>query len=170
MRRRFSHRSADIRFDTFAHFEKDGAERVWELDVEDGDYRVVGVVGDAEIAANEGQSLLVEGQPALSPNPFFIGPAFRWTDFDVTVTVSDGRLTVASDSTESTNVTKLDFVAVYALQIPSSDAAVERLEVRWHGGGKSQPDAVAPLGLQFPPAPGPGTGIHNATFTDTSTR
>ncbi len=76
----------DVRYDTLAHFQKD-ADRAWEIAVPEGTYDVRMVLGDAQ-HTDQLNHLEVEGE--------LVEDTLRdhWDIVDVTVEVSDGRLTI----------------------------------------------------------------------------
>ncbi len=77
----------DQRFDTSNHFEK-YAPRVWEIALPNGAYQLHIVAGDPR-HANQVNTLDVEGVLLLDPDG-----QDHFDEFLITVTVSDGRLTV----------------------------------------------------------------------------
>ena len=90
-RDRNSTRSADQRFDTLNHMQKGGSAS-WQIAVPNGSYTVRIVAGDADhidstFRINVESVLAINGKPTSSA---------RWIDRTVTVTVADGRLTIAN--------------------------------------------------------------------------
>jgi glucose/arabinose dehydrogenase len=104
---RNSKKSPDQRYDTLTamqHFTNRDAR--WELAVPNGDYAVRVVSGDAN-AHNSVFKVTVEGVLTVDGDPT---AANRWIEATRTVTVSDGRLTIANGAGASNN--KLCFVEV----------------------------------------------------------
>jgi hypothetical protein len=80
--------SPDQRYDTFIHFQK-GDAAVWEIVLPNGTYSLHIVCGDPS-NTDQTDSLDVEG--VIVPDP--TGAVGNWDEYDVTVTVTDGRLTI----------------------------------------------------------------------------
>ncbi len=80
--------SPDQRYDTFIHFQK-GEAAVWEIVLPNGTYSLHIVCGDPS-NTDQTNSLDVEG--VIVPDP--TGAVGNWDEYDVTVTVTDGRLTI----------------------------------------------------------------------------
>jgi hypothetical protein len=117
--------SPDIRFDTFIHMGKPlPAGRVWEMGVPNGDYTVYLVTGEPD-NSDEFLNIDVEGKQAVSSTANQPDSA-RWKDGLVTVTVKDGKLTVANDPvipdpTVANN--KIDFIEIFKAEVPPVTAA-----------------------------------------------
>jgi probable HAF family extracellular repeat protein len=91
-RDRNSVRSPDQRYDTLTHMQKAGGASRWELAVPNGRYAVHVVAGDPD-NVDSTYRLTVEGQLAASGIPT---AAQHWIEGKVTVTVTDGRLTIGN--------------------------------------------------------------------------
>lgn len=105
-RDRNSSRSPDQRYDTLNHMQKSGGARAWEIAVPNGTYTVFVVSGDPDhtdsiFRVNVEGILTVSGTPNTST---------RWFSGTRTVTVSDGRLTLANGSGASNN--KICFIDI----------------------------------------------------------
>lgn len=99
--------SPDQRYDTLNHLQKTGnPNAVWEIAVPNGTYSVRLVAGDAT-AYDSVLRLNAEGALALSGTP---SSTTRWIESTATVTVSDGRLTIANGSGASNN--KICFIDI----------------------------------------------------------
>jgi PKD repeat protein len=98
--------SPDQRYDTLIEMEKGSRTATWELAVPNGTYRVHLVSGDP-VDLNSFYSLSVEGQTAVNGAPT---SANRWLEGTVTVTVSDGRLTISGNANANRN--KVNFVDI----------------------------------------------------------
>lgn len=90
-RERNSSRSPDQRYDTLNHMQKSGSAS-WQLAVPNGTYTVRIVSGDAQ-HIDSTYRINVEGVLAINGKPT---TSARWIDRTVTVTVSDGRLTITN--------------------------------------------------------------------------
>ena len=84
--------SPDQRYDTLTHLQKPGGAGTWELAVPNGRYTVHAVSGDPD-NTDSAYRISVEGVPAVSGTPT---GAQHWIEGTVTVTVTDGRLTVTN--------------------------------------------------------------------------
>jgi hypothetical protein len=99
--------SPDQRYDTLIHMQKENNPNAfWELAVPKGNYRVRLVAGDPS-HFDSVFKINVEGVLAINTTPT---TSNRWVDRTVTVTVSDGRLTVSNASGASNN--KVCFIEV----------------------------------------------------------
>jgi len=99
--------SPDQRYDTLQHMQKpENPNARWELQVPNGSYRVRIVAGDASHFDSVFR-ISAEGVLAVSGTPT---SATRWIEGTVTVSVSDGRLTIANASGAANN--KLCFLEV----------------------------------------------------------
>lgn len=88
--------SADQRYDTLIHLQKQTPAGSWELSVANGTYRVRIVRGDSN-ATDQINTLSVEGMTMSDPDGTANGTD-HWDDDTVDVTVSDGKLTVTTAS------------------------------------------------------------------------
>jgi glucose/arabinose dehydrogenase len=99
--------SPDQRYDTLAHLQKpENPNAVWEIAVPNGTYTVKVVSGDPShfdgvFKLNVEGTLAVNGTPTSSN---------RWVEGTVTVTVSDGKLTITNAAGASNN--KICFIEV----------------------------------------------------------
>jgi hypothetical protein len=101
--------SPDQRYDTLNHLQKSpNSNAVWEIAVANGTYRVRVVAGDAS-HFDSVFKMNVEGVLALNATPTSSTP---WVEATVTVTVTDGRLTIGNASGASNN--KINFVEITA--------------------------------------------------------
>jgi len=78
----------DQRYDTFIHFQK-GAAAIWEIVIPNGTYNLHVVCGDPD-NADQTNTLNYEGVVVSDPTP----QSGNYDEFNVTVTVKDGRLTI----------------------------------------------------------------------------
>ncbi|MDX2108893.1 MAG: glycoside hydrolase family 16 protein [Verrucomicrobiota bacterium] len=104
-RERYGALSPDKRFDTLQQMQKSG-NATWEIAVPNGNYSVTAVMGDASYVDSI-YHLTAEGQLLLNATPTY---GKRWVVGTATVTVSDGRLTLAT-GTSAVNA-KLCFVNI----------------------------------------------------------
>jgi hypothetical protein len=106
-RNRNATNSPDERYDTLNHLQKpSNPNAFWEIAVPNGTYTVRVVAGDpgffdSVFRINVEGVLAIDGTPTTSQ---------RWFDNTVTVTVSDGRLTVSSAAGASNN--KISFIDI----------------------------------------------------------
>jgi glucose/arabinose dehydrogenase len=92
--------SPDQRYDTLTHLQKAGnPSAVWEIAVPNGVYTVRAVAGDA-LHFDSVFRLIAEGTLVVNGTPT---TSTRWIEGTATVTVSDGRLTIANGSGASNN-------------------------------------------------------------------
>ena len=91
-------------FDSFnqAWLNNTGSAGTWEIDLANGTYAVIVVMGDPA-SANQTNNLTIEGQAQTDPDPAVVTPpGYRRGDFDgyaVTANVTDGKLTLAIPAT-----------------------------------------------------------------------
>lgn len=136
-------------FDTFnqAWLNNTGSAGTWEIDLANGTYAVIVVMGDPA-SANQTNDLTIEGQAQTDPDPAVVMPiGYLRGDYDgyaVTVTVADGRLTLAIPATADNP--KLCFIEIGAQGSSITQADIDRLEAAIE-------DATAETGL--PPFPKP---------------
>lgn len=88
-RQRSAQPSPDVRYDTLAMMQKDGA-LTWEAAVPNGEYRIHLVAGDPTYSSGT-QHLMAEGVNLINEPT---NPLKMWAEGWARVTVSDGRLTV----------------------------------------------------------------------------
>jgi hypothetical protein len=99
--------SADQRYDTLTHLQKpENPNPRWEMAVPNGQYRVRLVCGDPSYTDSVFR-VSVEGTLACNATPT---ASNRWTEATVTVTVTDGRLTVANAAGGVNN--KINFIDI----------------------------------------------------------
>jgi YVTN family beta-propeller protein len=112
---RYRHSHPDLRYDTLLHMQKD-ADRTWEIGLPNGDYTVRLVMGDPS-HVDQVNSIAIE-------TDFFPDPdgGDEFDSVEATVTVADGRLTIAP-------------------ALGSSNAKVNFIEIVGHGGGSQSPTA-----------------------------
>ncbi len=101
-RDRNSSRSPDQRYDTLNHMQRNGSFS-WSLGVPNGSYTVRVVAGDSD-HTNSYYRINVESTLAIDQRPT---SSSRWVDRTVTVTVSDGRLSLSNASGSSNNRDRL---------------------------------------------------------------
>ena len=92
-RDRNSGNAPDQRYDTINHLQQAGGDKIWEIEVPNGTYNLFLVCGDPEYG-DQTNNFDVEGVLLTDPNPPPPEPAFDFDEFNVTVEVSDGRLTI----------------------------------------------------------------------------
>jgi hypothetical protein len=93
MRDRDDSLSPDQRYDTIAYTQKrPNRDASWEIAVPNGQYTVRLVIGDS-FGTDSNYGFTVEGVLAVSGVP---SASQRWFEGTLTVTVSDGRLTIAN--------------------------------------------------------------------------
>jgi glucose/arabinose dehydrogenase/fibronectin type 3 domain-containing protein len=105
--------SPDQRYDTLSHL---GAQ-IWEIAVANGNYSVHLVAGDPSYFDSV-HKINVEGVLTIDGTPT---PANPWLEATKTVTVSDGKLTVATAAGASN--AKVNFIDIATAQAPSVPAA-----------------------------------------------
>ena len=151
--------SPDERSDTLHHMQA-GAnpDAAWEIAVPEGAYRVRLVAGDPSFT-NGSYKVSVEGVVAVTGAPTSDA---RWLEGTVTVTVDDGRLTIANAVGASNN--KLCFVEITGVGTVFFDA-FERTELGpdWAGFGWTIVD-----GELFSDLGGYGSLQTTTTFVQTS--
>ncbi len=87
--------SADQRYDTLNQMQYGGVNRFWEVAVPNGTYQVHLVAGDPNYFTGNIYKINVENAPAINGTPT---ASNRWIENTVTVTVTDGRLTINNAS------------------------------------------------------------------------
>ena len=90
-RDRDSGNAPDQRYDTLIHLQK-AANAVWEIELPNGTYELFLVCGDPS-NTDQTNNFDVEGVILEDPDPQ-TGPGFDFDEYNVTVVVSDGRLTI----------------------------------------------------------------------------
>ena len=109
-----SARSPDVRYDTYVKMQKKGSA-VWEIQVPDGVYSVDIVAGDAR-SASRNYHIQAEGTDVINARA---SSNQRWIEGTAQVTVTDGRLTLATAKGASSN--NVCFVAI----TQTSEAAIQ---------------------------------------------
>jgi len=137
-RNRGSANAPDNRYDTIIHLQK-GAPAVWEIEVPNGNYNIFLVCGDPGYT-DQLNNMDVEGVIATDPDGM-AGAGFDFDEWELIVTVSDGRLTIqtAADAGNS----KICFVDIMGVELlkaygptPQDGALVEETWVlmSWNTG------------------------------------
>jgi hypothetical protein len=98
-RLRTNPRVHDLRYNTFNHLQKNGANRTWEIAVPNGLYEVTVAAGDPDSYASV-YKLNLEKTLAVSGTPSGTTFGFRRT---IRVRVADGRLTLSNAAGSSNN-------------------------------------------------------------------
>jgi N-acetylneuraminic acid mutarotase len=121
--------TGDRRYDTFNHLQKNGDFR-WEMAVPNGTYTVRVVAGDASFNDSTFR-IAVEGVLTVSGTPT---ASSRFVEGTQTVTVADGRLTIANASGAVNN--KIAFVEIASGSSPLAVVtASPRIASATEGGG-----------------------------------
>lgn len=143
-RDRNSTRSPDQRYDTFIHTQLYGT-RTWEMSVPNGVYEVTVGAGDAD-NVNSVYRLDVEGTRAIDGTPT---NANHFLTNTVTVTVSDGRLTLTNGPGASNN--KVDFIDAHLIEEAAPPAvSAFSAKVNFQPAGVAIPSGyVADTGLVY---------------------
>jgi hypothetical protein len=137
-RDRNSANSTNELYDTFNHMQKpQPAGSVWEIEIPNGRFYIYGVSGDPDNTDSTFDTLADDVQ-------FILGPAataeHRFYEGSATVTVADGKLTLANGPTAANN--KINFIDIYAL--PTGDPTqpqmavalnASNINITWTGGG-----------------------------------
>jgi hypothetical protein len=135
--------SPDARYDTLTHLQRN-ADMVWEIALTNGDYKVHLVGGDPTATDNTCQ-YLVEDQLTEAKAP---AAGANWMDFNVSCTVSDGKLTIRSGPQAVNN--KICFVDIVRSQAepPAQPPVITlvsqkggNITIQWTGGGTLQSSA-----------------------------
>jgi probable HAF family extracellular repeat protein len=105
-RDRNSAASPDQRYDTLVHLQKPGGAGTWEIAVPNGRYTVHAVSGDPD-NTDSTYRITVEGVLAVSGTPT---AGQHWVEGTVSVTVTDGRLTVTNGQGSSND--KLNYLDI----------------------------------------------------------
>ena len=108
--------SQDQRYDTLNHLQKASPPAIWEIEIEKGVYNILMICGDP---ANSDQTntMLVEGVLIVDPN----GQTGNFDKYELTVEVTDGRLTITADADAGASNSKISFVHI-VLAIPPEAA------------------------------------------------
>jgi len=91
-RDRNSGNAPDQRYDTLNHLQQAG-DRMWEIELPNGTYNIFMVCGDPDYG-DQTNNFDVEGVLLTDPDPYPPEPPFDFDEFNVTVELSDGRLTI----------------------------------------------------------------------------
>ena len=92
-RDRNSGNAPDQRYDTLNHLQQAGGDKIWEIELPNGTYNLFLVCGDPSYG-DQTNNFDVEGVLLTDPDPPPPEPAFDFDEFNVTVELSDGRLTI----------------------------------------------------------------------------
>ncbi len=98
----------DQALDTFVSRTNSSSLKTWTHDVDNGDYLVTVVSGDASYA--QGHRIVVEGSVVINSMPTSIGNYVTITDYPVTV--ADGALTITIGGSTSGYQTNLNYVII----------------------------------------------------------
>ena len=105
-RDRNSGNAPDQRYDTINHLQK-GAPGIWEIDLPNGSYNLFMVCGDAS-HTDQTNNFDVEGTILEDPDGQ-AGDGFDYDEFNVTVEITDGRLTITtSEGADNAKICFLD--------------------------------------------------------------
>jgi hypothetical protein len=96
----------DQRWDTLNHIQKASPPAVWEIEIENGLYRVYMVCGDPS-NTDQTNTMNVEGVVLEDPDG-----QDNWDEYEVTVEVADGRLTITADADAGASNAKIAFVDI----------------------------------------------------------
>ncbi|MHC4174408.1 MAG: hypothetical protein ACYST5_15930, partial [Planctomycetota bacterium] len=116
-RDRNSSNAPDQRYDTLNHLQKSGARRMWEIALDNGIYDIFLVGGDPD-NTDQTNNFDVEGTILIDPDGQ-AGAGFDFDEFELTVVLSDGRLTI--QPADGADNSKLCFVDI-TLAIPPGAA------------------------------------------------
>jgi len=83
----------DQRYDTLNHLQQAGGDKIWEIELPNGTYNIFLVCGDPSYG-DQTNNFDVEGVLLTDPDPPPPEPSFDFDEFNVTVELSDGRLTI----------------------------------------------------------------------------
>ncbi len=111
-RERNSAASPDKRWDTLVHLEK-GADAVWEIAIENGEYNLYIVAGDPS-NTDQTNAFDVEGVIVTDTN----GQVGNFDEYTLTVTVADGRLTLQPAAGSSNS--KICFIDIILAVAPEA--------------------------------------------------
>ena len=98
----------DQRYDTLNHPQY-GTDSIWEIALPNGTYNLFLVCGDPSYG-NQTNNYDVEGVLVIDPDPYPPEPAFDFDEFNVTVELSDGLLTITPGLTAEN--CKINFVDI----------------------------------------------------------
>jgi hypothetical protein len=91
-RDRNSGNAPDQRYDTLNHLQQAGGDKIWEIELPNGTYNLFMVWGDPSYT-DQTNTIDVEGTILADPDDQ-AGTGFDFDEFEVTVEVTDGRLTI----------------------------------------------------------------------------
>jgi hypothetical protein len=111
-RNRGSANATDERYDTLIHLQK-GAAAIWEIEIPNGNYKLFLVGGDPD-NTDQTNNFDVEGVVVVDPDGQ-VGNGFDFDEWEVIVTVSDGRLTIQPGPGASNS--KIMFVDIMGVQL-----------------------------------------------------
>lgn len=130
-RNRDNGNAPDERYDTVIHLQK-GADAVWEIELPNGTYEVLVVGGDPGYT-DQTNNFDVEGILLEDEDPQMGAGGFDFDEYEVTVVVEDGRLTL-KPGVGSAN-SKILFIDIKSATSPVSPSG--SLSTTW-GGIKAQ--------------------------------
>ena len=113
-RDRGSSAAEDQRWDTLNHLQKASPPAVWEIVIENGLYNIYMVCGDPD-NSDQTDTMLVEGVTLEDPDG-----QDNWDEYEVTVEVTDGRLTITADADAGASNAKIAFVHIILAIAPES--------------------------------------------------
>ncbi|UCD50054.1 MAG: hypothetical protein JSW27_21295, partial [Phycisphaerales bacterium] len=105
----------DQRYDTCNHLQKSSPPAVWEIEIENGLYNIFMVCGDPGYT-DQTNFMLVEGVLIEDPD----GQAGNFDEYEVTVEVTDGRLTITADADAGADNAKIVFVHIILAVAPEA--------------------------------------------------
>jgi glucose/arabinose dehydrogenase len=153
-RNRNAPNSPDERYDTFIRI---NPNVVWEIAVPNGTYGVRIVAGDPS-AFNSVYGIDVEGVPAIRGRPT---SANRWFDRTVTVTVTDGRLTITNAAGSQND--KIDFIEIGAPPFVQSSAGLGLVSMEAEHFATRAPRGLRTWTFLTSPPGFSGSGVLQAT-------
>jgi hypothetical protein len=127
-RRRNAH--PDLRYDTINHLQKVTGVS-WAIDLPNGEYDVRIVAGDPS-HADSVNSFVVGGVLVIDPD----GPD-RWDEYEVRVSVTDGRLTIRPATEHGASNSKLAFLEIWGVEPAYEPFIRTDLEAAMHGRATS---------------------------------
>jgi hypothetical protein len=102
--------SLDQRYDTLVHMQYGTTNRFWELAAPNGTYQVHLVAGDAGYFTGNIYKISIEGTLAINATPT---SSNRWAESTITVSITDGRLTINNATGAANN--RICFIDVQQL-------------------------------------------------------
>lgn len=140
--------TADERYDTFNHLQKNGGGRVWEIAVPNGTYTVHLVAGDPD-KTDQTNTLRVENVVLSDPDG-----QDHFDEYTTTVTVTDGRLSIsAAPGASNAKIAFVEIASVGAARVaaalasPAAKASTSARNVDLTFGDSRRDDALSGLSL-----------------------